>query len=708
MTRLIVLNCFAMVLSADSPAQAAEIVRVPIDIVGNAMSSDGRWFAGGSGNEAAIWSRDEGLRLLGIPPGYERSVARGISHDGSRVVGAAGRGTFPNDTAEAFVWTAQAGIVGLGALLPGSSSSAASNAGGMADDGTALGRVSYPTRNDIWMLSADGQMTTLGLPPGATDVTSLTVSGGGNFVVGTATDPFRAFIWDRQGGFEELGAGIEFALVSDDGSTVAGRSRNPSVPYRWTRDEGAIPLPMLPGWPRVGGVYDMTPDGSIIVGELINDSSRLAFVWNEQHGTQNLRQILVDQHGFTDAELPPQLGALSSISADAMTLSAVSVSGFAYTERWAIYLDKPLVTIDMPSTWNVDADGNWSLAANWTGGVPNAAGDQVTFGSIIKQAHTVTVDIPIAVGGIEFDNANTYSIAGTNTLTLDVVSGEPELNAINGSHTISAPIMLADDTCVTVTPAASNLSITGTFNATGRNLIKAGAGTLTVNNVRAQALAINGGTVAIAPNGAVASTSVLSGITIAGTANTWTAKLDLANNDAIVQSNAANKSADFNKLHNQVKQGFNSGNWKGQGITSSTAAANPAADTGLSIVDNALLGDTTFSGQPVTADSILIKYTYYGDIDANGRVDADDLTVFASNFGRTSGATQIDGDIDFNGSINADDLTVFANNFLKGVGNPLGATSIQAVPEPSTAILVGFGLVGAAVVVTRRRKQLIG
>ncbi|HZO05052.1 MAG TPA: VCBS repeat-containing protein, partial [Solirubrobacterales bacterium] len=35
-----------------------------------------------------------------------------------------------------------------------------------------------------------------------------------------------------------------------------------------------------------------------------------------------------------------------------------------------------------------------------------------------------------------------------------------------------------------------------------------------------------------------------------------------------------------------------------------------------------------------------------GDIDGNGTVDADDLTVFANNFGRRSGATQVDGDID--------------------------------------------------------------
>jgi hypothetical protein len=67
-----------------------------------------------------------------------------------------------------------------------------------------------------------------------------------------------------------------------------------------------------------------------------------------------------------------------------------------------------------------------------------------------------------------------------------------------------------------------------------------------------------------------------------------------------------------------------------------------------------------------------------------------------------SGATQVDGDIDFNGAVNADDLTVFANNFNKGVGNPLAAVSVAAVPEPGTLMLAA---VAAAVVFLRLRAR---
>jgi hypothetical protein len=186
-----------------------------------------------------------------------------------------------------------------------------------------------------------------------------------------------------------------------------------------------------------------------------------------------------------------------------------------------------------------------------------------------------------------------------------------------------------------------------------------------------------------------------------------TATWDMTDADLVAVSTAATKAADFAALYADLKQGFNQGDWKGLGITSSTAASNTNTDTGVTLVDNALLGLTDFGGQPVDANSLLLKYTYYGDIDQNGQVDADDLTVFAGNFGRTSGATQVDGDIDFNGTVDADDLTIFANNFNKGIGAPLAESAgVQAVPEPGSLVLAGLGAAGIlAGVAVRRRKQ---
>jgi hypothetical protein len=280
---------------------------------------------------------------------------------------------------------------------------------------------------------------------------------------------------------------------------------------------------------------------------------------------------------------------------------------------------------------------------------------------------------------------------------LDLTKEKPVRNAATGNlsrivdnnlDSISLPIFL-DIPVKVLAPNDSRLVLEGQIVATSPVLTIEPNSTTNIGSTQhLAALNVEAGATARMTGG----TLVTQAINIAGAPDSWTAKLDLTSTDAIVRSSATNKAADLAKLYNQLKQGFNNGAWTGMGITSSTAAANANTDTGIAVVDNALLGYSTFAGEPVTADSILLKYTYYGDIDQNGQVDADDLTVLASNFGRTSGATQVDGDIDFNGAVNADDLTVFANNFQKGVGNPLTANSIQAVPEPHPIALLAIAL----------------
>jgi ELWxxDGT repeat protein len=150
--------------------------------------------------------------------------------------------------------------------------------------------------------------------------------------------------------------------------------------------------------------------------------------------------------------------------------------------------------------------------------------------------------------------------------------------------------------------------------------------------------------------------------------------LDVADNGVVFQPIEVSKPTLLTRVTTYVKAGYADGAWDGGGIMSTTAATSGMTTT-LALADNAVLRLTELGGVPVDENSILLKYTYYGDIDLNDEVDANDLTVFANNFGRTTGATQIDGDIDFDGDVDADDLTVFANNFGNGVGAPLAAAA---------------------------------
>jgi hypothetical protein len=177
------------------------------------------------------------------------------------------------------------------------------------------------------------------------------------------------------------------------------------------------------------------------------------------------------------------------------------------------YLYTSAVSQPVPSAWNVDAGGNWSSITNWTLGNPNIAGATAVFGNKITAPRTVTVNSPVTLGRIDFNSAHAYTVAGDGALTLNATRGDAQINVIIGSHTISAPLSLADNTLITVSPAASSLSITSALIAADKTVNKHGDGTLTLGGINAAGLSIIDGTVVLAPGSGV---SVLNSLSIGG------------------------------------------------------------------------------------------------------------------------------------------------------------------------------------------------
>jgi hypothetical protein len=367
-------------------------------------------------------------------------------------------------------------------------------------------------------------------------------------------------------------------------------------------------------------------------------------------------------------------------------------------------------------TWIIDANGTWTGINNWDPSVPNAAGVEAAFAGAITAPRTVTVNNTITVGGLFFDSAQAYTIAGASPLTLDVASGDAQINVASGSHTISAPITLADNAVITVTPAASNLTLTGTLGASGRNLTKAGAGTLTVPNVRAAGLTIGGGTVAVAASGTNAGVSVVNTLSIAGDA-TPTAKLDLANNAAIVDYTGTSPAATVRQQILSGRGGSGLGKtWNGQGITSSTAATvnvTEAESRSVGYAENSALplgAYTNFRGQAVDGTSVLTTFTRTGDANLDGVVNDDDVTIVGASY--APGVAQASwalGDFDYNGFVDDDDVTLLGA-FYDPSAPPLaapaaGGAGVAAVPEPSTFVLLSIA--AAALLWRRRFRHLI-
>ena len=95
---------------------------------------------------------------------------------------------------------------------------------------------------------------------------------------------------------------------------------------------------------------------------------------------------------------------------------------------------------------------------------------------------------------------------------------------------------------------------------------------------------------------------------------------------------------------------------------------------------------TSFSGQPVTPDDVLVKYTYIGDANLSGAVSFDDYVGMDNAFfGLIPNLGWATGDINFDSVINFDDYSKVDQAFFFQ-GPPLsGEAGVAAVPEPGTS-----------------------
>jgi autotransporter-associated beta strand protein len=384
-----------------------------------------------------------------------------------------------------------------------------------------------------------------------------------------------------------------------------------------------------------------------------------------------------------------------------------------------------LTVVSTPSGWNIDGGGNWS-----TGGLPNAPGATARLLGKLTGANSpgvITLDGDKTVGNIVFGNPNSYVLTpgsgGSLTIWNDCVAASVTVST--GHHTIAVPVIVSGSANVDVAASAGLDVSAGISVGAGGKLTKANSGALNISggvnlgngaslvvdggllaadNIRGGTVAINAsGKITIKPDGSSAGVTRLHGLTLNGAG-----LIDLSNNDLILDADSATRFSVASTIANQIKSARNTapGLWQGVGITSSAAAADAHGLTGLAVIlnDNGAGKPiyTTFTGQPVDVNSILVKYTYNGDMDLNGKVDADDYFLIDRGFAAHLAGYR-NGDLDYNGSIDADDYFLIDNAFARQ--NAIlagGSLAASAVPEPGTLMLVGA--VGTALLTRRRRR----
>jgi hypothetical protein len=189
--------------------------------------------------------------------------------------------------------------------------------------------------------------------------------------------------------------------------------------------------------------------------------------------------------------------------------------------------------------------------------------------------------------------------------------------------------------------------------------------TLAHNSVERRTLDGNGGRDSLAVNGGIvtlASSLNASALSIAGNAT-----LDVASfSFSLDYDNAPSPIAMLTSL---IARGRNGGAWTGSGIVTSSASGG-LATLGLAEASDVfhLSGYQTalWNGQTLDATSVMVKFTYSGDADLNGRLDGDDYFVIDSHAGVTPPAgsswSWFQGDFDYTTRINGDDYFLLDSN----------------------------------------------
>jgi hypothetical protein len=115
--------------------------------------------------------------------------------------------------------------------------------------------------------------------------------------------------------------------------------------------------------------------------------------------------------------------------------------------------------------------------------------------------------------------------------------------------------------------------------------------------------------------------------------------------------------------------------------------------TYLAIAEAADLGLTEFNGITVDDTTIVAKYTFVGDANLDGQVDALDYERIDLAIGNTGVFGVAQGDLNYDGVVDALDYEQVDLNIGNGVGSPLAGVFI---PEPASLSLValGAGLLG--------------
>lgn len=360
--------------------------------------------------------------------------------------------------------------------------------------------------------------------------------------------------------------------------------------------------------------------------------------------------------------------------------------------------------------------------------VDNLGGNNTFAGSIAISGPSNVGSIGVTAGSLTISgglysrsgaSTRTINKTGPGTLTLTGDSALPSasslavplvassLNVTGGTVDLRSPVATAANvpglSAYTVASGATLLNTAGTLADSS----VAVDGTFRQGDARLQnvGLTVNAGGLAKLEASGVAA-SLLGSLVLNGSG-----KLDITSNDLAIDYSGASIA---DGIRQKLLSGRAAGAWNGAGIMSSAAAGDGQLRTAIGYGEASVLGVSSWSGTAVDATTVLLKYTWYGDANMNGKVDADDYALLDRGLAKGL-AGWVNGDFNYDNTVNSADYLLIDRVFAQQsgtlspellaqreaqFGTGYVAELLVSVPEPSLASL----LVPALWPLMRRRR----